>query len=135
MCFFLVVSHNGTFKQLATNCAMLPNVDLLCFWGSKCFSWSALHKNNQFKQNYMIFCSIFCKTTWKSTWNKIEVSCLVDSRQNFTKSFSRILYWYPLGWSETDEIFEKFKKSKSSNNFETASQHWLRNSFRNDSST
>ena len=57
-------------------------------------SWSALHKNNQFKQNYIIFCSSFWKTTWKSTWNFIEVSCLIDSRQNYTKSFCIMLYLY-----------------------------------------
>ena len=42
---------------------------------------------------------------------------------------------YRVGWSETIEIFEKFKKSKFSNNFETSSQYWFRNSFWNDSST
>ena len=33
------------------------------------------------------------------------------------------LWWWAVGWSETDEIFEKLKKSKYSNNFKTASQH------------
>ena len=35
--FSLVVLQNGSFEQLATNCAILPNVYLSCFLGSKCF--------------------------------------------------------------------------------------------------
>ena len=35
-CFLFCFLQNGSFEQIATKCAILPNVYLLCFRDSKC---------------------------------------------------------------------------------------------------